>query len=64
MPFEVEEKMIIEFYKGLEIMKIVWPTNGNTNTVDLQFATKELMIKAIDRGNGEFLGRAFHIRSS
>lgn len=64
MPFDVTEELIAAHYKTVPFLKIVWPTNGNTNTVDLQFANKADLIKAIDVGSGEFLGRAFYIRSS
>lgn len=52
---------IKDFYKGVPIIQIHRP---NSNSADLEFENKDILIKAIDLGSGKLNGEPFYIRSS
>ena len=61
LPVDTEEPDIRKFYKDINILKIHRP---NRDAADLEFESKELLIKAIDFGTGSVRGQQFYIRSS
>lgn len=61
LPFEVEEPDIRKFYKDINILNIHRP---NKDAADLEFESKEDLIKAIDFGTGNLKGQTFYMRSS
>ena len=58
---EVVDKDIISFYKGITISNIF---RQFKDAADLEFLSKDMLIKAIDFGTGNFNGQSFYIRSS
>lgn len=61
MPEEATEKDIRDFYKNIQIVKVHASMRG---AFDLEFASKEELIKAIDIGETVLLKQPFYIRSS
>ena len=61
MPEEATEKDIKDFYKNIHIVKVHASMRG---AFDLEFASKEELIKAIDIGETVLLKQPFYIRSS
>lgn len=61
LPDGVSDELIREHYKGIDISNILWPTR---ESVDLEFSSKDLLIKAIDRGTGVLNEEPFYMRSS
>lgn len=62
LPYQVAHSQIIDHYKGVTILKI--HEGKDRGILDLEFNTKEELIKAIDLGTGELEGRPFFMRSS
>jgi hypothetical protein len=61
LPVDTDESDIRKFYKDINILKIHRP---NRDAADLEFESKELLIKAIDFGTGSLRGQQFFMRSS
>lgn len=59
--YEAEESDIRKFYKDLNILDI---HRSIRDAADLEFKSKDLLIKAIDYGTGTIKGQPFYIRSS
>ena len=62
LPYQLNHSQVTEHYKGVAILKI--HEGKDRGILDLEFKTKEELIKAIDLGTGDFDGRAFFMRSS
>lgn len=61
IPFDLDEQEIQKFYKDIKILNIHRP---NKDAADLEFESKEMLIRAIDHGTGSFAGQPFYMRSS
>ena len=58
---EVSDKDIINYYKSITISNIFRP---NKDAADLEFSSKDLLLKAIDIGTGSLFDQPFYMRSS
>lgn len=61
LPFDLEEGEIRKFYKDIKILNIHRPSK---DAADLEFESKEHLIRAIDMGSGSLRGQTFYMRSS
>lgn len=61
LPFDLDEVDIRKFYKDIKILNIHRP---NKDAADLEFDSKELLVRAIDLGTGSLKGQPFYMRSS
>jgi len=62
LPYQLTHSQVTEHYTGVTILKI--HEGKDKGILDLEFETKEELIKAIDLGTGELEGRPFFMRSS
>ena len=61
MPYEIDENDIRKFYKDINILNV---HHSSKDAVDIEFPSKDQLIKAIDLGTGSFKGQPFYMRSS
>lgn len=61
LPLDVEDADIRKFYKDVTILNIHRP---NRDAADLEFDSKDMLIRAIDFGTGSLFGQPFYMRSS
>lgn len=57
----MDDKEIYDFYKGIDIQNI---HRSSRDAADLEFGSKDQLIKAIDLDTGKFQGTPFYMRSS
>lgn len=61
LPMDLEDKPIRDFYTAANLKNIF---RHSRDAADLEFGSKDDLIKAIDLGTGNFEGKPFYIRTS